>query len=195
MIGSERTPCVFFTAIPTKFFKKYCSEELIENYQTLRRNIFICLDSKIICNMSNRYWIGTNDRWFLGPAVLTRSNNNSTSDIFYALDSCDSKLKMTKSFLDFYIEVLIVKLENKTMNMLEQDIGMNIYLKDLDEDKFIHFLRKEMCAAFIGVELFICNTNWLELTKTQLNFKKEDVLITNYEKDTVEENIKRVLGI
>jgi hypothetical protein len=190
MVGSTRTPCVFFTAIPTKFFKKYFSETLITNYQNLEKDTFISLDSKIICNMSNKYWIGANNDWRGGPTVL--SNINPHHKIFYALDKCDNKLEMTKSFLDFYIEIIILKLETSYLGILqEEDAG--IYLKDLDEDKFIHFLRKIASKVFIEVELFVCNADWLESTKTVLRFKKEDVLIANYEKDVVEENIKRVL--
>jgi hypothetical protein len=52
--------CVFFTPIPTKFFKKYFTKELIERYRESDKYIFICLDSKILCNMPKNYWVGIN---------------------------------------------------------------------------------------------------------------------------------------
>ena len=55
--NSESKSWVFFTAIPTKFFKKYFSEKLIENYKDDEKDVFICLDSKVLFNIPKNYWI------------------------------------------------------------------------------------------------------------------------------------------
>jgi hypothetical protein len=192
--SSEYKSCVFFTAIPTKFFKKYFSEALIANYSKEDTDVFICLDSKVLCSIPKNYWIGFNNKWSGGPTSLIWDETYNTN-IFYAIDKCDDKLEMTKSFLEFFMEQIDIVFKNLYLPMLNSDIGLILYLDEKQEDKFINFLRKKGAELFIEMELFACPANWMDKVKTTLRFKKEDVLIANYERSTVEENINRVLGL
>jgi hypothetical protein len=193
IISSNYTRCVFFTPIPTKFFAKYFSEELIKHYS--QRNVFICLDGKVLCNIPKNYWIGFNSDWDYGPHSF-QDGEPIEDNRFYALDSCDTKPKMNKSFLDFFTEQLTIKLKESHLRVLGNDIGLTVYLKESYEDKFINFIRKKGAELFLNMEIFVCNSNWMDYSsKTTLRFKKEDVLIANYEKETVEDNIKKLLNI
>jgi hypothetical protein len=199
ILGSSHKSCVFFTPIPVKFFKKYFSEELIQHYSTPKTDIFICLDSNVLCNMPKNYWIGINADWNQGPNNLIHSYR--PRNIFYALDSCSTKPELNKSFLDFFMEQVADRFKDKYLQLLENDIGLTVYLESKNEDKFINFLRNRGKELFLGgkgttgMELFACPAGWVEVVKTVLRFKKEDVLIANYERDTVEENINRVLEL
>jgi hypothetical protein len=195
--GSSHQSCVFFTPIPIKFFAKYFSEELIERYSENKTDVFICLDSKVLCNIPKNYWIGVNKGWNQGPKNLINPNTEK-NNTFYALDKCDTKPEMNKSFLDFITEQLITILEDELLEILEDDIGLTIYLEEKNEHKFINFVREKTKELFLkdrNMELFVCPAGWINNTKTVLNFKEEDVLIANYEKETVEENIKMLLGL
>jgi hypothetical protein len=192
--GSNNIPCVFFTPIPVKFFKKYFSEKLIEHYShDGYTSIFICLDSTVLCNMPKNYWIGFNSGWEYGPESLKEPIEDY--NIFYALDSCDTKPKMDNSFLEFFMEQLARKLEMSYLHMLGNNIGLTIYLDESQEDKFINYIKEKGADLFLDMEIFACNSRWTDNEKATLRFKKEELLIANYEKNTVEENIKRVLGL
>jgi hypothetical protein len=195
--------CVFFTPIPTKFFKKYLTKELIENYSKPDKYIFICLDTKILCNIPKNYWVGINSHFSQGPNGKLLYDSINEKNIFYALDSCETKPELNRSFLEFFIEQLADRIEINYLQLLlvEKDSGLTIYLEPKNEDKFINFLREKGAELLLGwrggsgMELFACPANWMDKVKTTLRFKKEDLLIANYKKDTVEENIKRVLGL
>jgi RNase P/RNase MRP subunit p29 len=190
--STQHRSCIYFTAIPTKFFKKYYSEELIDRYQEEDTDVFICLDSKVLCNMPKNYWIGMNRYWSQGPLHLLWQHNYH--NMFYAVDKCDTKLEMDKSFLEFFMEQLTYNLKTY-FSMIELITGLILYLDETQEDNFITSIREQGAKMLMEMELFACPANWTNKQKTTIHFKKEDVLIANYEKDTVEENIKRVLGM
>ena len=121
------------------------------------------------------------------------SFQNKREDIFYLIDRCSNKLELDSTFLEYFMEQIVISLKEREFYLLQKDIGLSVSLEEGGEEKLINFLREKACEMFLESEIFVCTMGWENNKGVKLPFKNKDVLIANYEKETVEENIRRVL--
>ena len=153
--------------------------------------VFICLDSRVLCNLSKNRWVAINSHWAMGPRSLFNGIPPNNARLSYVMDKCDNKPDLSNEFLEFALENLEERFKGD-FDFLKDYNGLVTYVQD--EDKFINSLRVQLCELFLKMEIFVCDDRWDDNKGVVLKFKDKDVLIANYKKETVDENIRRVLN-